>query len=122
LEPEEPTSEKEKPPQTAIEAFDRLANLAKQRDKRQMMEELIGQVIVFNDGKEYVAVSLRHIGDIDLCFLLTIDKPLEMVIVDVRLVDGKIQMNKYTGSDYDKILSDFMNNALNDLQAIKDRL
>jgi len=102
-------------------AFDTLANLAKQHMTKQM-EELIGQMVTTQEGKKYLAVSMREAGNKYLYLMVTVKEPLEMIVGDVQRKDKKFSMGKYTGSDYDEILNDFMNNALNDLQTIKIRL
>jgi len=107
--------------QDTIEAFDEFSKIARQRIKKQM-EELIGQVVTTEEGKKYLAISMRHIGDKYLYHFITVDKPLEMIVGEVQCKDDKFSMRKYTGNDYDKTLKEFMNNALNDLQAIKTRL
>jgi len=122
LEHEESTPEEKKPPQNPTEAFEQLANLVKKREKRQM-EKVIGQVLTTQEGKEYLATSMREVGDKYLFFLISNKEPLEMIVGEVKLNDDcGLLMGKYSGSDYDELLKDFMNNALNDLQCIKTQL
>jgi len=105
----------------ATKPFERLRNLMKQSTKMQM-EKLIGQVVTTQEDKKYLATSMRQVDDKYLYHFVSLNEPIEMIVGDVILKDETFSMRKYTGSDYDKILSEFMKNAMNDLQTIRTKL
>jgi len=83
------------------------------------VESLIGQVLTPENGKRYFTTNGRRIGGKNLCFFATLDGPFETMVGEVRFSDGKVQMGKYTGSDYDEIQKDFMSTVLDDMEDIK---
>jgi len=86
------------------------------------IESILGTVSTLTDGRQYVAISSRHIGDKDLCLFATVDAPLETLVTEIRPLDGKLRIWEYKGSDYEEILNDFMTTVLDDLQDIKTML
>ena len=95
----------------------KLAELDLEEEKDRMYD-LIGKKITPQNGKNYLAVSMRQIGEKYLYLLVAIEEPLEMIIGDIWLSDGKFLIMEYTGSDYAEILTDFLNTVLTDLQNI----
>jgi len=86
------------------------------------VESLIGQVLTPENGKRYFTTNGRRIGDKNLCFFVALDGPpgtLETMVGEVRFSDGKVQMGKYTGSDYEEIQKDFMSTVLDDMEDIQ---
>jgi len=53
--------------------------------------------------------------------MMALESP-EMIVCEGWLNNKDFLIGKYTGSDYDEILYDFMENAINDLQLIKTKL
>ena len=100
---------------------DALAKLELEEEESQMYD-LIGKIITPQNGKNYLAVSMRQMGDKYLYLLATVKKPLEMIVGDIRLSDGKFSMMEYTGSDYTEILNEFLSTILTDLETIKTKL
>jgi len=106
----------------AMEPFERLAVLAALRKKKMQMEKLIGQLCTTKEDKSYLATSMRQVGDDYLFLMLPLDKSHEPFVGSFQYEDDKLIMFEYIKSDRDEILSEFMNNALNDLQTIRTKL
>ena len=97
-----------------------LAELELEEEKSRMYD-LIGKKITPQNGKDYLAVSMRQIGDKYLYLLIAVTEPLDMIIGDIRLSDGEFLIMEYTGSDYTEILNEFLSTVLTDLQDIKTK-
>lgn len=67
-----------------------------------------GQIVVLNNGKEYMVVNEMPLHNINYVFLMTTSKPLEIVIATKKEENGDIVLSEVNdNSELDYILSKF---------------
>ena len=72
----------------------------------------IGQIIKLNDNKEYMILNKVNLHNINYLYLITINKPTEMMIVTESNRDGNIVLDEIKDNDeLDYILSQFALNT-----------
>ena len=81
--------------------------------------ELTGDVIIHPNGKEYLLVNSLQRGDMYLCLMVTMQKPVEYIVCGIRYIDGEPNLYEYNGSDYSQLLEKLKNTILEDLQIIR---
>lgn len=68
----------------------------------------VGQVVKLDDNKEYMVLEKINLHNINYVYLITINKPTEMLIVTELNQDGKIILEEIKDNDeLDYILSQF---------------
>ena len=72
----------------------------------------IGQIIKLNDEKEYMILDKMNLHNINYMYLITINKPTEMLIVTESNNNGEIVLDEIKDNDeLDYILSQFALNS-----------
>lgn len=71
----------------------------------------VGQVIKLSDDKEYMILNKMNLHNINYLYLITINKPTEMLIVTGSNNNGEIVLDEIKDNDeLDYILSQFVLN------------
>lgn len=69
----------------------------------------IGQVVKLNDNKEYIILNIMTLHNIKYLYLVTIEKPTEMLIAIEKEEEGNIVLDEIKDNDeLDYILSQFV--------------
>lgn len=72
----------------------------------------IGQIIKLSDDKEYMILDKMNLHNINYMYLITINKPTEMLIVTETNNNGEIVLEEIKDNDeLDYILSQFALNS-----------
>ena len=68
----------------------------------------VGQVVKLNDGREYMVLNKTNLHNLSYVYLVTIDKPTELLIATELQQDGKLVLEEIKDNDeLDYILSQF---------------
>ena len=71
----------------------------------------VGQVIKLSDDKDYMVLNKMNLHNINYLYLITINKPTEMLIVTESNNNGEIVLDEIKDNDeLDYILSQFVLN------------
>lgn len=71
----------------------------------------VGQVITLDDNKEYMVLNKMNLHNINYVYLVTINKPTEILITTEVHVDGNITLEEIKDNDeLDYILSQLVLN------------
>ena len=71
----------------------------------------VGQVIKLNDDKDYMVLNKMNLHNINYLYLITINKPTEMLIVTESNNNGEIVLDEIKDNDeLDYVLSQFVLN------------
>lgn len=71
----------------------------------------VGQVIRLSDDKDYMILNKMNLHNINYLYLITINKPTEMLIVTESNNNGKIVLDEIKDNDeLDYVLSQFVLN------------
>ena len=71
----------------------------------------VGQVIRLNDDKDYMILNKMNLHNINYLYLITINKPTEMLIVTESNNNGEIVLDEIKDNDeLDYVLSQFVLN------------
>lgn len=71
----------------------------------------VGQVIKLSDDKDYMVLNKMNLHNINYLYLITINKPTEMLIVTESNNDGEIVLDEIKDNDeLDYVLSQFVLN------------
>lgn len=71
-----------------------------------MLEE--GKIVKLSDDKEYIIINRVNLHNINYLFLITNSKPIEMVIVTEKNIDGEVVLEEIKDNDeLDYVLSQF---------------
>lgn len=71
----------------------------------------IGQVVKLDDNKDYMILNKMNLHNINYVYLITINKPTEMLVVTEIVQDGEIVLEEIKDNDeLDYILSQFVLN------------
>lgn len=69
----------------------------------------IGQVIKLDEGKEYIVLNKMNLHNINYVYLVTIEKPIEILIATEREENGNMMLEEIKDNDeLDYILSQFV--------------
>ena len=69
----------------------------------------IGQVIKLDDNKEYIVLNKMNLHNINYVYLVTIEKPTEILIVTEKEENGNLMLEEIKDNDeLDYILSQFV--------------
>ena len=75
----------------------------------------IGQVIKLDDNKEYIVLNKMNLHNINYVYLVTIEKPTEILIVTEKEENGNLMLEEIKDNDeLDYILSQFVLTKEND--------
>lgn len=75
----------------------------------------VGQVVKLNDNKEYMVLNKMSLHNINYLYLVTITKPIEMMVVTENNEDGRIILEEIKDNDeLDYVLSQFVLNPEED--------
>ena len=76
----------------------------------------VGQVVKLDDNKEYMVLEKINLHNINYVYLITMNKPIEMLVATESNQDGKIILEEVKDNDeLDYILSQFsLNPSKND--------
>lgn len=55
-----------------------------------------GQVITLEDNKDYIVIKRITCDDLDYVYLMTAEKPIEVVIVKEEIINNEIFLNPIT--------------------------
>ncbi len=68
----------------------------------------IGEIVTLDDSKEYVVINKINLHNVNYVFLITTSKPLEILIVTEKIVNGEIVLDEIKDNDeLEYILSQF---------------
>ena len=68
----------------------------------------IGEIVTLDDSKEYVVINKINLHNVNYVFLITSSKPLEILIVTEKIVNGEIVLDEIKDNDeLEYILSQF---------------
>lgn len=68
----------------------------------------IGGIVTLDDSKEYVVINKINLHNVNYVFLITTSKPLEILIVTEKIVNGEIVLDEIKDNDeLEYILSQF---------------
>ena len=71
----------------------------------------IGQVITLDDNKEYMVINKTNLHNINYLYLVTITKPVDMLVVTEVNKDGNVVLEEIKDNDeLDYVLSQFVLN------------
>ena len=71
----------------------------------------VGQVIKLSDDKDYMVLNKMNLHNINYLYLITINKPTEMLIVTESNNNGEIVLDEIKDNDeLDYVLSQFVLN------------
>ena len=71
----------------------------------------VGQVVKLSDNKEYMVLNKVNLHNINYLYLITINKPTEMLVVSESNRDGEIVLDEIKDNDeLDYVLSQFVLN------------
>lgn len=71
-----------------------------------MLEE--GKIVKLGDDKEYIIINRVNLHNINYLFLITNSKPIEMLIVTEKNIDGEVVLEEIKDNDeLDYVLSQF---------------
>ena len=71
----------------------------------------VGQVVKLSDNKEYMVLSKMNLHNINYVYLVTMNKPVDMLVVTESNQDGKIVLEEIKDNDeLDYVLSQFVLN------------
>jgi len=72
-----------------------------------------GEKVKLNNGKEYVVVNRLNLRNVIYIYLITNSKPVEVLIVTEKLVNGEIVLDEVKDNDeLDYVLKEFSNNSV----------
>ena len=72
----------------------------------------VGQVIRLSDDKDYMVLNKMNLHNINYLYLITINKPTEMLIVTETNNNGQIVLDEIKDNDeLDYVLSQFVLNS-----------
>lgn len=75
----------------------------------------IGQVIKLDDNKEYIVLNKMNLHNINYVYLVTIEKPTEILIATEKEENGNLMLEEIKDNDeLDYILSQFVLTKEND--------
>ena len=68
----------------------------------------IGEIVTLDDSKEYVVINKINLHNVNYVFLITTSKPLEILIVTEKIVNGEIVLDEIKDNDeLEYVLSQF---------------
>ncbi len=68
----------------------------------------IGEIVTLDDNKEYVVINKINLHNVNYVFLITTSKPLEILIVTEKIVNGEIVLDEIKDNDeLEYVLSQF---------------
>ena len=71
----------------------------------------VGQVVKLSDNKDYMVLNKMNLHNISYVYLVTMNKPVEMLVVTETIQDGKISLEEIKDNDeLDYVLSQFVLN------------
>lgn len=71
----------------------------------------VGQIVKLDDNKEYMVINKTNLHNINYLYLVTISKPVDMLIVTEVNKDGNIVLEEIKDNDeLDYVLSQFVLN------------
>lgn len=59
----------------------------------------IGEILKLDDNKEYVVINKMNLHNVNYVFLITTSKPLEILIVTEKIVNGEITLDEIKDND-----------------------
>ena len=66
----------------------------------------IGEIVELNDNKKYMVLNKINLHNINYVYLITVDKPVEILIVTEKIEDGEIVLEEIKDNDeLDYVLS-----------------
>jgi len=72
-----------------------------------------GEKVKLNNGKEYIVVNRLNLHNVIYIYLITNSKPVEVLIVTEKLVNGEIVLDEVKDNDeLDYVLKEFSNNSV----------
>lgn len=72
-----------------------------------------GEKVKLNNGKEYVVVNRLNLHNVIYIYLITNSKPVEILIVTEKLVNGEIVLDEVKDNEeLDYVLKEFSNNSI----------
>lgn len=71
----------------------------------------VGQVVQLDDNKEYMVLNKMNLHNINYVYLITIEKPTEMLVVTETNQNGEVILEEIKDNDeLDYVLSQFVLN------------
>ena len=71
----------------------------------------VGQVVKLDDNKEYMVLEKINLHNISYLYLITVNKPVEMLVVTESNIDGEFVLDEIKDNDeLDYVLSQFVLN------------
>lgn len=71
----------------------------------------VGSVLKLDDNKEYMVINIMNLHNINYAYLITIKKPIEMLVATIVEKDGSYTLEEIKDNDeLDYILSQFVLN------------
>lgn len=66
----------------------------------------VGEIVELNDNKKYMVLNKINLHNINYVYLITMDKPVEILIATEKIEDGEIVLDEVKDNDeLDYILS-----------------
>jgi len=77
----------------------------------------VGSVLKLEDNKEYMVINIMNLHNINYAYLITIKKPIEMLVATIVEQDGNYTLEEIKDNDeLDYILSQFVLNTDDDVE------
>ena len=77
----------------------------------------VGSVLKLDDNREYMVINKMDLHKINYVYLITIEKPIEMLVATVVEQDGDIHLEEIKDNDeLDYVLSQFVLNSEEDVE------
>ena len=71
----------------------------------------VGQVVKLDDNKEYMVLEKIYLHNISYLYLITVNKPVEILVVTESNIDGEFVLDEIKDNDeLDYVLSQFVLN------------
>lgn len=72
----------------------------------------VGSVLKLDDNKEYMVINKMNLHNINYVYLITMKKPIEMLVATIVEQDGDIRLEEIKDNDeLDYVLSQFVLNS-----------